>query len=211
MPNDHVAIYEPRAGVLRPEATISRSVTEALEHGAHVHGRERVIGWDAGDGGVEVRTERDRYAAARLVLAGGAWTPGSLGVDVGLTVTRQVLGWVWPSRPELFKLGAMPIWGVGRGGGTLDYGFPIIPGRPGFKLVRIWRNLLRYFAPLAIAQVLALGVLAEFPAEHYPTVAALVERLQVYFTWLDVVVAVAVIGLSWLQMSRSGGQEAAGA
>ena len=133
-PDDHVAFFEPRAGVLRPEATISRLVTEALREGAHVHGREQVLGWDAGDRGVEVHTDRARYTASRLVIAGGAWSPGLIGAHVDLTVTRQILGWVWPTRPERFTLGALPGWAVDRGDGTLDYGFPIMPGRPGFKV-----------------------------------------------------------------------------
>ena len=135
VPDDHVAIYEPRGGLLRPEASVSGAVVEALANGAVLHGRERVTGWEAGDGGVEVRTDRDRYTADRLVLAGGAWAPELLAGRVELQVSRQVLAWVWPSRPERFALGVLPIWGVGRGGGTLDYGFPLLPGgRPGFKL-----------------------------------------------------------------------------
>ena len=134
VPDDHVAIFEPRAGVLRPEAMISRFAIEALRAGAEIRGRERVQGWEAGDTGVEVRTERDRYTASRLVIAGGAWVPELVGVDVDLTVTRQVLGWVWPSRPERFMPGRLPGWAVDRGNGTLDYGFPIMTGRPGFKV-----------------------------------------------------------------------------
>jgi hypothetical protein len=51
-----------------------------------------------------------------------------------------------------------------------------------------------------IAEVLLLGFLAEFPAQQYPGVARLVERLQVGFTWLDIVVAIVVLGASLARM-----------
>jgi len=52
---------------------------------------------------------------------------------------------------------------------------------------------LRYVGPLVIIQVLTLGIMAEFPPEYFPRVAAVVERLNVWFTGIDIVVAVGVI------------------
>ena len=46
----------------------------ALERGAEIHGRERVLEWKVGRGAVRVRTDRGGYEAERLVLAAGAWT-----------------------------------------------------------------------------------------------------------------------------------------
>jgi len=38
-----------------------------------------------------------------------------------------------------------------------------------------------------------LGIMAEFPPEYFPRVAAVVEQLNTWFTWIDVVVVVGVI------------------
>jgi len=59
---------------------------------------------------------------------------------VSLNVTRQVLGWVWPRRPELFELGRWPVWAIdpappGEFVGVY-YGFPMLPNNPGFKIAR---------------------------------------------------------------------------
>ena len=52
----------------------------------------------------------------------------------------------------------------------------------------LWINLLRWFGPLLIGQVLVLGILAEFPP-----LAQLVDTLQAWFAALDILVALAVI------------------
>ena len=48
-------------------------------------------------------------------------------------VTRQVSGWTWPRRPELFELGRFPVWSIARDDGSSNYGFPMMPDNPGFK------------------------------------------------------------------------------
>jgi sarcosine oxidase len=61
-----------------------------------------------------------------------------LGVE--LVVTRQVLGWVWPRRPERFELGAFPVWGIENADGSLAYGFPMMVDNPGLKVARHGRG-----------------------------------------------------------------------
>ena len=55
----------------------------------------------------------------------------------------------------------------------------------------LWINLLRWFGPLLIGQVLVLGILAEFPQ-----LEQLVDTLQAWFAGLDILVALAVIVVS---------------
>jgi sarcosine oxidase len=84
-----------------------------------------------------VRTSRGEYRADQLVFCGGPWTERLVrDLGVPLVVTRQVLGWVWPIEPALFELGTLPVWAIGRGDGSLYYGFPILPdgGSVGFKI-----------------------------------------------------------------------------
>jgi NSS family neurotransmitter:Na+ symporter len=69
-------------------------------------------------------------------------------------------------------------------------------GSPGFKAMNLWVNLLRWVGPLVIGEVLALGILAEFPAQHFPRLAGTVNALHTWFIALDILVALAVIVVS---------------
>jgi sarcosine oxidase len=145
VPDDHVGVWEPHAGFLLPEACVSAFATLAMRHGAELHGHEPVIEWTADHRGTRVRTARQEYSAKRVVLCAGAWTAPMLQkLNVPLTVTRQALGWVQPRRPELFRLGTLPVWAIDRPDGTQDYGFPMLEGemfaaaRPGFKIAHHW-------------------------------------------------------------------------
>jgi len=137
LPAGYAGLLEPMAGLIVPELAIAAMVDAALRNGAEVRGHEPVLGWEAGSGGVTVRTEQRAYRTRRLVMACGAWSSGivrDLGVE--LVVTRQTLGWVWPRSPAGFMLGELPCWAVEHGDGSLHYGFPMVPWHPGFKLAR---------------------------------------------------------------------------
>ncbi len=135
VPDAWIGMLEPQAGFLLPELAISAFVDRALQRTAVIHGHEEVHAWEATTTDVSVTTSRGTYRADRLILAGGAWSSrlvADLGVE--LSVTRQVLGWVWPKRPEQFRLGSFPVWMVDRLDGTLYYGFPMMTLGPGLKI-----------------------------------------------------------------------------
>jgi sarcosine oxidase len=135
LPEGTMAVLQPDGGFLLPERCIVSHVTLALAAGAEVRARERVLGWEAAGEGVRVRTERGEYDAERLVLAGGAWMGGLMGLSPGLVVAeRQVLGWFQPVRPELFSPERFPVFNLELEEGHF-YGFPVF-GIPGFKLGR---------------------------------------------------------------------------
>ncbi len=71
--HDIAAVYQADGGFLLPERCIVNHVNAALEAGAEVHGRERVLDWEPSGEGVVVRTARDSYRAARLVVSAGPW------------------------------------------------------------------------------------------------------------------------------------------
>ncbi|MDO8680340.1 MAG: N-methyl-L-tryptophan oxidase [Acidobacteriota bacterium] len=122
-----VALYEERAGVLRPESAIHAHLEQANRHGAELRFDERVLDWRAQPSGeVEVRTTRGSHTAARLVLAPGAWAPEMFHLPLlPLEIERQVLYWFAPPggtapfAPERF-----PIYIWDRGEGVQFYGFP---------------------------------------------------------------------------------------
>jgi sarcosine oxidase len=135
VPGNFVGMLERDAGFIRPEAAIAAQASAALRYGAELHGREAVHEWFADSGGVTVVTSRGEYRGEKLILCGGAWSE-KLVRDLGvpLQVTRQVMGWVWPKKPELFELGRLPVWAIDHLDGSIHYGFPISEGSPGFKL-----------------------------------------------------------------------------
>jgi sarcosine oxidase len=134
VPDDWQALYEPRAGFLPPERTVAAYAEAALRRGAQLRGHEPVMAWRATATGVTVRSPRGEFEADRLVFCGGPWSSKLLDdLGVPLIVTRQVLGWVWPRRPELFEMGRLPVWAIEKPGG-IYYGFPMMPDSPGLKL-----------------------------------------------------------------------------
>ncbi len=82
-------------------------------------------------------------------------------------------------------------------------------GNPGFTVLTLWMNLLRYVGPLVIGEVLVLGILAEFPPEFFPRIAAAVDTLQVWFTGLVILVALVVVVVSTMFNSNRKGEQAA--
>ena len=124
--DDMVAIWDPMAGILYPEACIEAHLALAREAGADLRFEERVIDWRAEGDGVVVNTANGSYRADRLIISAGAWLPGLI-TDLGLPieVERQVLFWFEPrANSELFKAEACPIFACGYDGEPHLYGFP---------------------------------------------------------------------------------------
>ncbi len=129
--DDEVALYEAKAGFVRPEATVAAHIALAHRAGADLHFEEPVLSWESTAGGVRVTTARGTYDAGRLVIAPGAWAPQLLAdLGVPITVERQVMYWFEP----LKGTGAYtdhPIWIHEDTTGTQVYGFPAIDGPGG--------------------------------------------------------------------------------
>jgi sarcosine oxidase len=127
---DEVALYEERAGFVRPEATVAAHIELARRHGADLHFDEPAAQWQvtpggAGDG-VRVVTAAGSYTAGRLVMCPGAWAPRLL-ADIGVpfTVERQVQFWFEPTGGvEPFGVDRHPIYVWEDAAGTQVYGFP---------------------------------------------------------------------------------------
>jgi sarcosine oxidase len=130
--DDERGYLEPEAGFLRPEACVRAHLESAERHGAEIHRNETVRGFDASARGVTVRTDRDRYAADRLVIAAGPWLTALLDPALAqhFRVYRQQLYWfAIDGDPASFHPSALPIfiWELqGRRQGL--YGFPALDG-----------------------------------------------------------------------------------
>jgi sarcosine oxidase len=121
-----VALYEERAGFLRPEETVRAHLDRAASLGADLRFEEPVLSWEAPEGGVRVETPKGSYQAERLVVSPGAWAPRLLAdLDLPLEVTRQVMFWFEPKGGlDPFHPDRFPIFIWEPDDGNMFYGFP---------------------------------------------------------------------------------------
>ena len=126
---DLVAVLDPRAGFLDPEACNRAHIKAALESRAEARFNEPVIDWIADGAGVRVTTASGAYTADRLVLSGGAWNRGLIpDLELPLTVERQAVFWLDPERDRPhYELGRFPIYAYEYRDGNICYGFPRLP------------------------------------------------------------------------------------
>ncbi|MBI2948550.1 MAG: N-methyl-L-tryptophan oxidase [Verrucomicrobia bacterium] len=124
--DDMVAVWEPRAGILFPEACVETHLAHAKRHGADIHVNEAVTRWEADAGTARVVTSRGQFQASRLVLACGSWVTALLpDLSIPLTIERQVLYWFEAKRaPENFHSDRCPIYLWEHEPERFFYGFP---------------------------------------------------------------------------------------
>ncbi|WP_156721418.1 N-methyl-L-tryptophan oxidase [Streptomyces apocyni] len=140
--DDEVALYEARAGLLRPESTVAAQLQLATRAGADLHFDEPVTRWEPYRDGVRVHTPDDTYTAGQLVICPGAWAPGLL-ADLGVpfAIERQVMYWFQPTggvRPYAPERHPVYIWEDAAG--TQVYGFPALDGPDGGAKVAFFRK-----------------------------------------------------------------------
>ena len=93
-----VGVWEPRAGVLAPEACVSAQLEQAQRHGAALRFEEPVHEWRPDGAGVSVRTVSGNHRARQLVISAGAWVASLLpGLQLPFRVERQVFHWFEPA------------------------------------------------------------------------------------------------------------------
>ncbi len=136
---DETAVYEERAGFLRPEACVEAHLEQAARHGAELHFEEKVQRWEAhpSGSGVQVTTDRATYEAAGAVLSPGAWASQLLSeLRVLFDIRRHVMCWFRPlSDTDSFLPERFPVYIWDVDGTDIFYGFPAVDGiEQGIKL-----------------------------------------------------------------------------
>jgi sarcosine oxidase len=125
--DDMGGLYDPGAGMIRPEHAIAAQLRLAAERGAELRFRERVVDWrPAENGNLEVETDLGVYGADFLVIAAGAWT-GSFLPDLALPleVERMPVLWFEPTVPVAeVSIGRLPIWILDTATDGTFYGLP---------------------------------------------------------------------------------------
>lgn len=125
---DTVAIWEPRAGILKPEACIRTCLELAAAAGAELQLEEPVESWRMGQR-VVLQTSRGEYRARKLLIAAGAWTARLVPeLELPLEVERTVQFWLRPrdaapGDPES-RLARCPVWAWEYAADKIWYGFP---------------------------------------------------------------------------------------
>ena len=126
---DLVAVLDPRAGYLDPEACNAAHLDAAREAGADIRFNEPVLECSAARDAVTIRTRAETYSADGLALTAGAWT-NALVRDAGLPliVERQSVFWFDPDEGRgLYDADRFPIYAYEYKPGHICYGFPRLP------------------------------------------------------------------------------------
>ena len=134
--SDEVGYFEPGAGFLRPEACVETQVAEAKRLGASVFTSETVLEIAPTGDTVRVRTDKDSYEAAKVILAAGPWIAKLLPPERAhhFLVYRQTLCWFALQQSfERYSPDRFPvfIWITGNRLQDMLYGFPAIDGAEG--------------------------------------------------------------------------------
>jgi len=125
---DLVAVRDPRAGYLDPEACNAAHLGVARESGAELRFDEPVTAWESSDGGVSVTTPKGKYAAGRLVLAAGARSGTLLnGLILPIAIERQAVFWFEPEPGPDYREDGFPVWAYEYEPREICYGFPRLP------------------------------------------------------------------------------------
>jgi sarcosine oxidase len=137
-----IALYEAKAGFVRPEATVAANLELATKRGADLRFQEPMTSWAPVGDGVRVTTGRGSYTAGQLVIAPGPWAPELL-ADLGVpfSIERLVQFWFRPRGGVApFLPDRHPIYIWEDVSGEQIYGFPAIDGPDGGAKIAYFRK-----------------------------------------------------------------------
>jgi sarcosine oxidase len=128
-PGEHV-VWEPRAGVLRPELAVVTAVERARELGAEVVTGVRVESVVQDGDGVEIRTPERTWRVGHVILAVGSWIGKVIGTqELPFWVERQVQAWFPIEDRDLYHPERFGIFIRALDERSTWYGFPTLDGR----------------------------------------------------------------------------------
>lgn len=138
LPEGTIGYYQPDYGLLAADQCVAALATQARAYGAQIHEHETVHAVSPLESGVRVQTDKGVYTAGRAILSAGSWMRplvGQLGIDLPLTVTKELIVYFQPPDPAPYMPGRFPLF-IHRfpKTTTLGSGFPIF-GHEGFKMI----------------------------------------------------------------------------
>lgn len=124
LPDKLTGIYEPRAGLLHPEACIQAFLDDAATAGAHIQMHSPLLNWEPlARGGFRLQSPTGIVEARKVVWSTGAWLTQWLPA-LPLQVTRQLLFWFSLPDPGPFQPERFPIFLIEYQPEKYLYGFP---------------------------------------------------------------------------------------
>lgn len=87
-----VGVWDPEAGILRPEAAIVAAVDAARVAGARIHTNTRVTAIEPDADGVTIRTDDADYRVRQIAVTSGPWITRFV-PDLPLTPHRVIMTW----------------------------------------------------------------------------------------------------------------------
>lgn len=104
-----VGVWDPEAGILRPEAAIVAAVDAARASGARIRTNTRITAIEPDADGVTVRTEDGAYRVRRVAVTSGPWIP-HFAPDLPLTPHRVIMTWFRARDGRTANLDTMPVF-----------------------------------------------------------------------------------------------------
>jgi sarcosine oxidase len=130
VPDHHLAIWDPLAGVARPEDGVLAAVAAGTEAGATIHPHTAVTGIDLAGDGVLVRTPARDFRVRQAVVTAGPWL-GKLVPELPLDPVRTPMTWFGArDKPASFVLDAFPVFIRELPDGTGIWGHGAVDGHP---------------------------------------------------------------------------------
>jgi sarcosine oxidase len=135
LPKRFVAVWQPDGGYIEAAHAIAANIRIAQQAGAVVRANERVVAIESRSRGVRIRTDHSDIEADGAVVAAGSWMKAILpDLNLPLTVTRQVVGWLEPRDAAPFGPERFPVFLIESAHGQ-HYGLPAY-GSMGVKVAR---------------------------------------------------------------------------
>ena len=125
LPSHYQAVIQPDGGFLTAEPSIHAMLALAENGGAEIRTGEIIRTIEPHSAGVRITTDQAHIDAGAAVIAVGPWINSMLpNLRAPLRVTRQVMAWFAPGRPEPFQLSRFPVFLLESRHG-IHYGFPL--------------------------------------------------------------------------------------
>jgi sarcosine oxidase len=130
VPADHVAIWDPAAGVGRPEDAVLAAVGAAEAAGATIYAGTAVSAVELRDGGVLVRTPARDFHARHVIVTAGPWL-AELVPELPLQALRTPMTWFAAREGAgAFDLDAFPVFIRCLPDGSRFWGHGAVHGQP---------------------------------------------------------------------------------
>ena len=181
---DEAGYFEKGAGFLRPETCVETQIEQAKHLGASAFTSEIVREVTPANGGVEIRTNKASYSAAKAIVTAGPWISKFLPPEFAtkFRIYRQTLCWFALRQnferymPERFPVF---IWITGNRVQDMLYGFPAIDGpQGGLKIAteRYENTVDPDAVPREVTEDSVAEMYSEYVAPRFPDVDRLCLR-----------------------------------